>query len=311
MNVVPMKEPSRSSTRTAGFTVIELLVVVAVIGILASILLPTLMRSKERAQGIICMNNTKQLTCAWFMYADEHSQSLAYNYGAVGSSANRNATAAISGTNGPVMTRNWADGIMDWNVTPNSDNTNTAILMEYGLGPYNNTPAIYRCPSDYVLSPAQQAAGWSSRARSYSMNAMVGDAGSITQAGVNQNNPSYVQFFKMTSIPIPSQIFVFLDEHPDSINDGYFLEKVDQPQWWDLPASYHDRAASFSFADGHAELHQWKYADTMPPSQADAAHLPIQLNLATEPADFSWVVDHMTIDAPAASSSEANSSGGW
>ena len=55
------------------------------------------------------------------------------------------------------------------------------------------------------------------------MNAMVGDAGSFSQSGVNLNNANYVQFFKAFSIPRPSEIFVFLDEHPDSIDDGYFV----------------------------------------------------------------------------------------
>ena len=75
------------------------------------------------------------------------------------------------------------------------------------------------------MSPVQSAAGWDGRIRSYSMNAMVGDAGEFSTNGVNTNNPDYTQFFKITQIPQPTEIFVFLDEHPDSINDGYFLER--------------------------------------------------------------------------------------
>ena len=80
------------------------------------------------------------------------------------------------------------------------------------------------CPSDHALSAVQSAAGWTARIRSYSMNAMVGDAGAFSTNGININNPDYMQFFKITQIPHPSEIFVFLDEHPDSIDDGYFLE---------------------------------------------------------------------------------------
>ena len=91
------------------------------------------------------------------------------------------------------------------------------------------------------------------------MNAMVGDAGNFSQTGTNLNNPGYVQFFKAFTIPRPSDIFVFLDEHPDSIDDGYFLNREVSPASWnDLPASYHDGAASFSFADGHSEIKKWR-----------------------------------------------------
>ena len=127
-------------------------------------------------------------------------------------------------------------------------------------------PAVYHCPADYVLSQVQAAARWKYRVRSYSMNASVGDAGSVSASGYNINNPGYVQFFKLTAISRPSDIFVFLDEHPDSISDGYFVNQVNDPayatayrqaapnSWLRLPASYHNGATSFSFADGHAEV---------------------------------------------------------
>ena len=101
------------------------------------------------------------------------------------------------------------------------------------------------------------------------MNASVGDAGSLSTPGYNVNNPGYVQFLKLTTITRPSDIFVFLDEHPDSITDGNFLNIVNattssspysslayaEDEWTRLPASYHNGAGSFSFADGHAEVH--------------------------------------------------------
>ena len=134
------------------------------------------------------------------------------------------------------------------------------------------------------------------------MNAMIGDAGAISANGFNTNNPSYTQFFKTTQIPQPSDIFVFLDEHPDSINDGYFINRApvyhydirDHVQWTDLPASYHNRAAAFSFADGHAELHRWSDSDTVRPAQPHAADLPIVLD-ALPRMDFYWVLRHMSI----------------
>jgi prepilin-type processing-associated H-X9-DG protein len=188
------------------------------------------------------------------------------------------------------------------------DNTNSLLLAESALGPYvGRVTGAYHCPSDNVLSSIQRQAGWQHRVRSYSMNASVGDAGKFALAGYNVNNPGYVQFFKLTSIPQPSNIFVFLDEHPDSISDGYFLNKVNESsaaaywgspagnEWMRLPASYHNGATSFSFADGHVESHRWEYAATKPPSLPDAAGLPVAVP-SNQTSDFDWIVGRMSID---------------
>jgi prepilin-type N-terminal cleavage/methylation domain-containing protein len=290
-------EPGKTR-RSRGFTLIEVLVVVAVIAIMAGILLPTLSKSKSKAEAMFCLNNEKQITLAWIMYADEHNGNLAYNLGANG------ASVATSGNPPPPMKLNWVNNVLDW-TTSNSDNTNAAKMVETGLGPYvDKTPTVYRCPSDHVLSGQQESAGWRNRVRSYSMNAMIGNAGSFSQAGWNLNNPDYVQFFRLTSIPQPADIFVILDEHPDSIDDGYFVERAYNDAWIDLPASYHAGAACFSFVDGHSETHRWLSSTTTPPSLPGAAGLPkaIPTNpraATAELADFYWVVSRMSVEQTA------------
>ena len=127
------------------------------------------------------------------------------------------------------------------------------------------------------------------------MNAMIGDAGNFSTNGVNINNPDYIQFFKITQIPQPTDIFVFLDEHPDSINDGYFLDRDYYSEWHDLPATYHNGATAFSFADGHSQLHRWMQSSTYRPPLPDAANLPISLS-AGQKQDLDWVLDHMSVD---------------
>lgn len=267
-----------------GFTLIELLVVIAVLAILAALLLPALRRASERAQGVYCLGNTRQLGLAWQLYADDHGERLPYNMGAYGGRSTMTLRTNL----------NWVNNVMTWEL--DSDNTNTTTITEASLGRYTSGQTmIYRCPADRVLSPIQRQAGWSGRIRSYSMNAMVGDAGELSRQGYNVNNPHYVQYFKITTIPRAADIFVFLDEHPDSINDGYFLNRAYRPEWVDLPASYHNGAAAFSFADGHGALHHWTEPGTRRPAQPYAAALPISL-ASDGGADFRWVIAHMSTE---------------
>src|SRR5436309_2981811 len=127
--------------------------------------------------------------------------------------------------------------------------------------------------------------------------AILGDAGEFSLTGVNKNNPAYLQFFNLTSIPEPTNIFVFLDEHPDSINDGYFVNRAYTTNWFDLPASYHNGAASFSFADGHAATHQWRNALTKQPPRpnSDVPLLPLAFP-KSENQDHEWVIEHMSVE---------------
>lgn len=265
-----------------GFTLIELLVVIGVIAILAGLVLPVLGQAKAKGHAISCLNNERQLALAWQVYADEHEDRAAPNFG------EQQVLEEIA--NGTY--RNWVNNVLDW--TTNPMNTNRALLFAGGIGPYlSGVDNVYRCPSDFVLSEAQKQLGWRSRVRSYSMNLMVGDAGSISATGANTNNPSYRQFFTTTEIPQPSDIFVFIEEHPDTLDDGYFLNKYYSANWIDLPASYHSGGANLAFADGHIEHKKWRVGSMRWPAAAQVLPYPVRLDDGT--ADYSWVVRHMSI----------------
>jgi prepilin-type N-terminal cleavage/methylation domain-containing protein/prepilin-type processing-associated H-X9-DG protein len=278
----PAKAELRRRSTDQGFTLIELLVVIAIIALLAALLLPAITSAKLRSQGIASLNNTRQLALGWSLYSDDHDGRLAYNLGGMGRAPNSLRTNA-----------NWVNNVMSWQL--DADNTNNAALTEASLGIYvNRNATIYRCPSDRALSSIQRANGWSHRNRSYAMNAMIGDAGELTSSGSNTNNPRYVQFFKLNAIPRPSEIFVFVEEHPDSINDGYFINRAYSDEWLDLPASDHNNAAPFAFADGHSTMRRWKERTTVRPPYPDSVEWPIPLP-ADGLADFDWVVKHMSV----------------
>ena len=83
--------------------------------------------------------------------------------------------------------------------------------------------------------------------------------------------------------------WVVLDEHPDSINDAMLYVNATLPvanaQWVDWPASYHDGACGFSFADGHSEIHKWIDSRTKVPTRYTSIN-----NLVVRGSqDFGWI----------------------
>lgn len=222
---------SISEEREHGFTLIELLVVIAIIAILAAMLLPALSRARSSAQATACSNNLKQLALAWFVYADDFAGRL----------VNNSSTADTR-----TYRQSWVNNIQDWGAS--DENTNPAYIFSGKLAYYvNNSLGVYKCPAD--KSRAQSGP----RLRSVSMNCMMGDP----LINPNRFNPTWVQFLASAQIPRPSNYYVFIEEHPDTINDGYFMNHWDEIKWGNLPASYHNNAANMSWADGHIEKHRW------------------------------------------------------
>lgn len=274
-----------------GFTLLELLVVIVIISTLAALLLPMMGAAKTRAQTVGCLNNSRQLTLAWHLYSTDYNDAVANNFG-------------VSPTVEVIQNRrleNWINNVMTWGASggiEDASNTNVAWVTGGVLGRYTaGGVGVYKCPADTALSPAQMRAGFRQRNRSISMNSVFGlytslaQASDPTAAGLNWGLPQYRQYLKQTQVPRPAKTWLFVDEHPDTINDGNFVSKPGVDFWQDIPASYHNGACGFSFSDGHSEIRNWRSGTSKYKGVLFAYDRPRMSFDKPGRADFAWYLE--------------------
>ncbi len=239
---------ARANAHAAAFNRIELLVVVGLLALLAELFLPRLAKANAVAKAGVCLHNMEMLTRAWTLYAQDNNDRLVPNY-----HGSLHEYGAIAASIGYIP---WATGWLDWQIS--SDNTNHLLLTgaKYSmLAPYVlGQSRIFKCPADTFLNRYQKSAGFKERVRSVSANIGIGESNAET--GVWNTMYKHVRKAADFNYPAPAESWVFIDEHPDSINDPAFFPS-NANNWIDQPASYHDGAASLAFADGHAEGHRW------------------------------------------------------
>jgi prepilin-type N-terminal cleavage/methylation domain-containing protein/prepilin-type processing-associated H-X9-DG protein len=249
---------STDSKSFHGFTLIELLVVIAIIAILASLLLPSLAKSKEQATGARCQSNQKQLGLAFYMYADDNEDRI------VGMSTYRQGRdfwtgpKPVPGFTGSPQARVLAEAKHG--------------IQQGKLFPYAPAVDAWHCPGDgrWKLQPG----------RGFAYDSYGGAGGLDGEDEINS-----IQ--KYSQIVYPSRNYVFVEEADDrGWNLGSWLINPDprQFQWVDAVAIWHNKKSTLSFADGHAITRKWHGEAMLKASQVKPGN-PKFGAMARTPAD--------------------------
>jgi type II secretory pathway pseudopilin PulG len=249
-------------------TLMELLVVMAIILILAALLLAALGRAKDSGKGAGCLSNLRQFAVACQLYAPDNGGKLVQNV----------SEPVLENSASPNC---WVYGDMK---SP-GDSTNLELLRSGQIFAYIAQTAVYRCPADVSFAPLEQRAA--PRVRSYSMNSWMGS----TEMEIEEPEAGWRTFLRESDLAAagPARIWVILDEHIGTLSDGWYVVTMDDSSPFErFPATRHNNSYCLNFADGHAETyHLLKPSNHIPELPAMAFAAPLELSIL--PNDPDWM----------------------
>jgi prepilin-type N-terminal cleavage/methylation domain-containing protein len=269
-----------------GFTLIELLVVIAIIAILAAMLLPALSRAKQKSQTVACINNLRQLTIASVVYSVDFRDYWPLN---------NQGDDAVNLANPPAgyYPRVWAEGREGSNLIDELAASGMVSDKVSLVAPYLKSKNVFRCPGD--KKPWKVNNQLLTRPRSYGMNAYVGWNSGPWH---DMPNEQRYQIFRRTSQGrVSSTGFIFGEIHPDSLCRPMFGMNMDSQTIYHVPGDYHGQVSTFSFLDGHTEVHHWRDPQLNEP-KPPPANWHDHTGNAVKPSSYSdlaWLKQHTTV----------------
>jgi len=261
---------------------IDVIAVMAAILVLVLTVLPGIAKSNPNSKAFQCLENHRRLVNANRMFAAD------------------NGDVFVSAESVPGRST-WITGNMDSSSANVSNYDINQDIVKSPLWPYlDKTASSFKCPTDpttLVLVNGRTVP----RVRSYSMSQVFGQGLWLDGAFIN---PSISRIYaKGSDIVVPSKTFLFTDEHPRSINDGAFANTVvgaqpgDPPsnaRIIDFPAAWHEGGCTFSFADGHADIHKW-IGSTIKPSLSTLGTLTLNVSAGDSAVDIQWLAANTTV----------------